>query len=814
MAPIAFPHGEHPDGDPFAEADKQRNSNSLLGRLEAQALAEQAQQEKAAAQQQGTPSNRAAVPPPTRSASLRSSRSTTSAAASTKKAEKLETVIIGDSDEDSQEAKEVALQMVAGNGRRSAPVSAGKANGKGVSTRKHAREETQEDIVMVDADKPEAQRARTKSPTPQAEPSVVEAAPKSAVKTLTRADSSNSLSSLPSSRATSPVVQNLPAPAPPSASRVPSIDALLSHPLPSANEPTKAASPSEPIEVPVAVPASHQVHAPVPARRAKSPPVAPLPKPKRVSKTIRLEITLPAPGTAEEVPQHNIDELAKDAGYMDEPEPEAEDEEKDGSNTEGEDGDSDESDGEGGKKKKEQDQADGKEKGDDKMEGVETAAGPSGEATASAGGDAAAAPVKRRKRGPNVVQGRHGGYDTEDPFVDDTELDLYEPKHYVPALRPGFFVCTGDVEVETKKNRGRVAGSKNKPKYDENGNVIPATRKAKGAAGDPPTPGASTSAARGGAKGSAPPTPRLDDDLPSVSSLPAFGSTGPLPPVSKASAKKPERTGPHSFSPELQAEIDMLKAEINKESFEVKGKFPPRLRPILIEVAQKALDLGEYDDDFFAILPKLFPYNLFTMKKLVKREIFAYRISTMTAAQDEHIDIIRRGVNETLARQKKEFEEAHATWAVEKAKFDAGVSASRQTSPETPAIGAVAPLAAIAGTPGSSKAGEVGTSPGPGGKDDDGGPTEPKFKFRFTEPMRFAILNAVELDDEMSALFTEKQELEKGVEKGEKPFSGMNARKNLYSKISTLWPTGDMTTNQLSREMSAAKAKRNKHIEA
>lgn len=35
--------------------------------------------------------------------------------------------------------------------------------------------------------------------------------------------------------------------------------------------------------------------------------------------------------------------------------------------------------------------------------------------------------------------------------------------------------------------------------------------------------------------------------------------------------------------------------------------------------------------------------------------------------------------------------------------------------------------------------------------------TEPKFKFKLTEPMRFAILNAVELDDEMSALIAEKQ---------------------------------------------------------
>lgn len=65
------------------------------------------------------------------------------------------------------------------------------------------------------------------------------------------------------------------------------------------------------------------------------------------------------------------------------------------------------------------------------------------------------------------------------------------------------------------------------------------------------------------------------------------------------------------------------------------------------------------------------------------------------------------------------------------------------------------------------------------------------------------------------------RELEKAVEKGEKAHSAMNARKTLYSKvirllsplaisaheltpfppqILTLWPQGDMTTNQLSRE--------------
>lgn len=87
-------------------------------------------------------------------------------------------------------------------------------------------------------------------------------------------------------------------------------------------------------------------------------------------------------------------------------------------------------------------------------------------------------------------------------------------------------------------------------------------------------------------------------------------------------------------------------------------------------------------------------------------------------------------------------------------------------------------MAAIGGTPGSSRPAD-GTSPGPGAKDEDDGresellrgfvelgadsrlpslaATEPKWKFRFTEPMRMALLHAVELDEEMSVLIAEKQ---------------------------------------------------------
>lgn len=48
--------------------------------------------------------------------------------------------------------------------------------------------------------------------------------------------------------------------------------------------------------------------------------------------------------------------------------------------------------------------------------------------------------------------------------MDDSEADLYEPKYYVRPAKMGFFVCTGLLELETQKRKGRLLGSKNKPK--------------------------------------------------------------------------------------------------------------------------------------------------------------------------------------------------------------------------------------------------------------------------------------------------------------------------------------------------------------
>ena len=67
------------------------------------------------------------------------------------------------------------------------------------------------------------------------------------------------------------------------------------------------------------------------------------------------------------------------------------------------------------------------------------------------------------------------------------------------------------------------------------------------------------------------------------------------------------------FHPNLEASIEALKVAIAAESFEIKGKFPPALKPKLQQLALQAIVLDEYNDNFFARMPQLFPYNKFTM---------------------------------------------------------------------------------------------------------------------------------------------------------------------------------------------------------
>lgn len=133
------------------------------------------------------------------------------------------------------------------------------------------------------------------------------------------------------------------------------------------------------------------------------------------------------------------------------------------------------------------------------------------------------------------------------------------------------------------------------------------------------------------------------------------------------------------FHPDLEAAIDVLKEAIAKENWETKGKFPPSLKPVLAQVALKAVILGEYDDNFFNLMPRLFPYNKFTMtvcrfltsaaisvltipQKLVKRTIWRDHTNLLVDRQNSLIEELRVLADEGFPKAKEEWEKSVVQW--------------------------------------------------------------------------------------------------------------------------------------------------------
>ncbi|TNY18808.1 hypothetical protein DMC30DRAFT_418517 [Rhodotorula diobovata] len=515
-------------------------------------------------------------------------------------------------------------------------------------------------------------------------------------------------------------------------------------------------------------------------RRQHSPTPPPLEHKDR--KTIRLSVTLP-PRKAPDVFEVNVHELAKEAGFI------SEDEEP---------------------PKVDEAEA-GKDDGQDKG-----AAAADGAPAVEGGENVVPPPKKRRKRGPNVVLGRFGGYDVNDPFVDDAEIGLYEPRSFARPKRDGYFIQNGPVEVLGR--RGRVKGSKNKPKFDENGKPIqnPSSRRKSnkivvGPDGKPM---------------------HVPDDGPSTESGLPPGAGSPFPP------KKERAKG--EFSQELQDDFEMLKREVRNTVWEQKNKFPPDLKETLIGVAFHALRLDEYDEDFFAVMPGIFHYNLFTMKKLIKREVYSGRIADLTNQQDALLDTVAKQIEVMYPSQRQEYLAKLDEWDRKQAEGPSGTAGGgggfggtgARRTPEPPGVRApgFGNSPAIATPALGALEGAAADSPAPDkGDDEDKDSGEPKWRFRFNDVIRDALYKVGEIEDKKSELTVEKQTYEKSKDKAEKPYSGKNARKLLYQRaryslsalslarksslpfsrtqIVKLWPAEDVTTNQVSREISNYKLK-------
>ncbi|KAH8114999.1 hypothetical protein DFH11DRAFT_1508285 [Phellopilus nigrolimitatus] len=445
-------------------------------------------------------------------------------------------------------------------------------------------------------------------------------------------------------------------------------------------------------------------------------------------------------------------------------------------------------------------------------------------------------------------------YDLNDPFIDDSELAVDERTYFAQTKQQGFYVSSGEVALLKDRARDRESerdvekSPVKKPKSKKN--VVPTIIPLAGSHAVSAA-AASASAAAAGASPTDPfgPPPPLsnassgDHLLPGTRETPiavsdteeakANGSANGLkrkasvdaPSASQAGGKKKRKTVDiEMFHPDLQVALHELKVAIAAESFDQKGKFPPTLKPLLARVALKAIVCGEYNDNFFSLMPKLFIYNKFTMTKLIKRTVYADHQKLLVARQDELLEELRSIAEESFAKAQDEYEKNVQAWEkrMEKAKTETTGGPGAASAEGTPVPGSATPsvngsaLLPPAAFDGGTESGmDVDAPPATGDKDGDkDGPSAhmgmghahssqhmPTKRYRLTERMRNIIWELVVLSNESCRIENEKNTLENSTVQ----VSEQGTRKVLYQKIVAAFPEGWMSSGQISREGNVMK---------
>ncbi|KAJ7145412.1 hypothetical protein C8R43DRAFT_549569 [Mycena crocata] len=276
-----------------------------------------------------------------------------------------------------------------------------------------------------------------------------------------------------------------------------------------------------------------------------------------------------------------------------------------------------------------------------------------------------------------------------------------------------------------------------------------------------------------------------------------------------------------SFHPDLQTSIEKMKQAIAAESWETKSKFPPNLKPLLAALSLQAITLDQYDDQFFNLMPLIFPYNKFTMSKLIKRTIFHDHTALLNQRQDDLLEQLKVLAQEGFPKAQEEWERSLQNYE-EKRKEKAARADGDPAAGESGVEGSTAPTRhgtedpeARLGSAGLSSAGDGEKDKSKGDNDKEGpgkggahhGP--PLKKYRMGESMKVIVWQLVLLSNEICRLENEKNSLEGSVLQ----VSEQGLRKVLYQRIVSAFPEGWMSSGQISRDVSAMKKKYEKEAQ-
>ncbi|KAF8154221.1 hypothetical protein B0H34DRAFT_720972 [Crassisporium funariophilum] len=506
-----------------------------------------------------------------------------------------------------------------------------------------------------------------------------------------------------------------------------------------------SASAAKPSSSSAKPPSSAKPRSSKPARPARSPSPSPPPPPVYVPlQTIRLEIRLGGPSNYEV----DISRLAKDSGQRPPTPPPVIKKVADSS-------DSEEEEDEKGKDK------DDKSK-DDK--------------------------VKSKKKKRKNVTSEY--YDTSDPFIDDSELALDERQFFAQTKQQGFYVSSGEVAL-LKDKMPKKPKSK---KISFAAGLHPSLNTKEAAEGSRETPIAIDG-------------DRFISESISTAGLDSehAGQKRKRQNSTTEGGKRKKTIDETMFHSELQASIKVIKELVGKENWEQKGKFPPGLKPELAKLAILAIKLDEYDDDFFSLMPMLFPYNKFTMTKLIKRTVFSEHLALLTQRQDVLLGQLAELARVGFTKAQEEWEKNVVAWDKRQEKLRTDVAdASTGTGSAGPTRHPTEEMEVDNQASASQAGGGLDGEGGKEGKDGkDHGQHPPAKRYRLTDEMKAIVWELVLLSNECCRLENEKNSLEGSVIQ----ISDQGLRKVLYQKIVAAFPEGWMSSGQISRDVSAMKKK-------
>ena len=176
---------------------------------------------------------------------------------------------------------------------------------------------------------------------------------------------------------------------------------------------------------------------------------------------------------------------------------------------------------------------------------------------------------------------------------------------------------------------------------------------------------------------------------------------------------------------------------------------------MLTDLALLAIRLDEYDDAFFALMPQLFPYNKFTMTKLIKRTVFHDHIALLTERQDALLAQLKQLADEGFPKAEEDYKKSLAAWNNRQEKAAAENGARSEDESNHSAVPTRHPTEERE----LQDAMDVdGDAPPPTQPEKDKGPANPPTKkFRMNEQMKTIVWQLVLLSNEVCRLENEKK---------------------------------------------------------